>query len=297
MTFLTLSQNTFALNVKCNLRGDQFLWFQSKQCLSVVLPGLSEDGNNICRNVLLSPAMGPVIADLSLADAMSPKPLIGQSGHMRMRWHLWCWHEVCEVCITQIYKLRKQDTPDPEIRGQNWQLWTLPQSSWWDISLSFARGVIVDWSIVEIDNWFTLFAWLGLVSVLIKITIRNSVLIISYCENIITGTLIWIITGLDSWDSDSVASSVSVSQLWRRHSARPGVSLMFQIGMKLHHPQFPLNGRMRGGGQENKNYHTNETWNAKLWPALALHTSQMGAVSPTVLINSSHLTLVYEDSL
>ena len=85
MTFLTLSQNTFALNVKCKLRGDQFLWFQSKQCLSVVLPGLSEDGNNICRNVLLSPAMGPVIADLSLADAMSPKPLIGQSGQMRMR--------------------------------------------------------------------------------------------------------------------------------------------------------------------------------------------------------------------
>ena len=59
------------------------------------------------------------------------------------------------------------------------------------------RGVIVDWR----DNWFTLFAWLGLVSALIKITIRNSVLIIRYCENIITGTLIWIITGLDSCEA------------------------------------------------------------------------------------------------
>ena len=62
------------------------------------------------------------------------------------------------------------------------------------------------------DNWFTLFAWLDLVSVLIKITIRNSVLIISYCENIITGTLIWIITGLDGLE----AWTLGHNKLWIR---------------------------------------------------------------------------------
>ena len=140
---------------------------------------------------------------------------------------LWGWGDICDVDMRYVRSVlhkytscgnKTRQTLRSEARTDN----ILYSSSilvmryifiiWiWNIFM-YARGVIVDWSIVEIDNWFTLFAWLGLVSVLIKITIRNSVLIISYCENIITGTLIWIITGLDSWDSDSVAiMSVSVS--------------------------------------------------------------------------------------
>ena len=234
--------------------------------------------------------MGRVIADLSLASGMTYRPLIGQSKHMQ--------HDICcvdmryvrsEVWITQIYKLRKQDTPAwrSEASGDNNTPFLNPRMKClYHVNLKYSqvceRGVIVDWSgIVKRDNWFTLFAWLGRVSALIKITIRNSALIIRYCENIITGTLIWIITELDNLEAwtqqtesrlSDCCENVSVSQLWMRHSVRPGrCGLMFQIGMKLHHPQFPLNGRMERGegvGQENRNYHTNEAWNAKLWPAL-----------------------------
>ena len=76
-----------------------------------------------------------------------------------------------------------------------------------------------------------------------------------------------------------------------------GVSLMFQIGMKLHQPQFPLNGRMRGGGKKIRITIQMKLEMPSFDPHLPSTTRQMGAVIPTVLINSSHLTPDYEDSL
>ena len=123
------------------------LWFQSKQChLVCPIPGCQGDGNNICRNALLSPTMGSVFADLLLADGVTYRPLIGQT----TAWHLGCWHEVCEVWITQIY--RKHDTRDLEIRGQQrGQEYTLPQSSG-EMSLScefeIFPGMRVQWLLI-----------------------------------------------------------------------------------------------------------------------------------------------------
>ena len=144
------------------------------------------------------------------------------------------------------------------------------------------------------DNWFTLFAWLGLVSVLIKITIRNSVLIISYCENIITGTLIWIITGLDSWDTVSVARmSVSVSCGWGIHWGQPHVSDRDEITPA----SVPTQWQNEGGGKKIRITIQMKLEMPSFDPHLPSTTRQMGAVIPTVLINSSHLTPDYEDSL
>ena len=81
-----------------------------------------------------------------------------------MRWHLWCWHEVCELCITQIDKLRKQDTPHSRPWDQRPEMTIIHSSSilvmryififiiWiWNIP-RYARGVIVDWSWAEITD-------------------------------------------------------------------------------------------------------------------------------------------------
>ena len=79
-----------------------------------------------------------------------------------------------------------------------------------------------------------------------------------------------------------------------RHSVRPGAGLMFQIGMKLHQPQFPVNGRMRGGGKKIRITIQMKLEMPSFDPHLAPTTRQMGAVIPTVSINSSHLTPVHE---
>ena len=135
----------------------EFLWFQSKQCHLVVCPspGCQGDGNNICRNALLSPTMGSMFADLLLADDMTSRPLIGQT----TAWHLGCWHEVCEVWITQIYR-RKHDTWDLEIRGQrgdkNTPFLNPRPRCLYHVNLKYSQvcggTVIVDWSIAEITD-------------------------------------------------------------------------------------------------------------------------------------------------
>ena len=213
-----------------------------------------------------------MFADLSLADDMTYRPLIGQT----TSWHLGCWHEVCEVWITQIYR-RKHDTWDLEIRGQrgdkNTPFLNPRPRCLYHVNLKYSQVCEGSdcWLEHSWDNWFTLFAWLGLVSVLIKITIRNSVLIISHCENIITGTLIWIITGLDSLEARTLrllwecqCQSV-VDEAFSGAGCWPHVSDRDEITP----PSVSSHSMAEwGGGQENRNYHTNETWNAKLWPAL-----------------------------
>ena len=159
---------------------------------------------------------------------------------------------VCEVWITQIYKLRKHETWDTEIRGQEWQynlllVWYLYH---WNIP-RYPREGSGCWLEHSCDNWFTLFAWLRLMSALIKITIRNSMLIISYCENIITESLIWIITGLDilkARTQQTESRFIDCENVSVRHSELPVSASCFRYWDEITPPSVPTQWQTGAGG-------------------------------------------------